>query len=197
MYYIFIFIGFILVYLFSYLFNYLRFNDKDYVINNIDNVILDDLKEKLNELSNSELLSDRYVLGKVISRDIYNFYEEIIINVDKEVNVGDGVLNSEGLIGVVSKIDKDRVYVKLLSSKYNVSVRINECYGNLSNGRIDMVDKKCNIKEGDKVVTSGLNNIIKDIYIGEVINVSEDELGLIIKVNLINNKYLNYVGVLT
>lgn len=196
-YYIFIFIGFIFVYLFSYLFNYLRFNDKEYVSNNTMKIELSNLKNKLDELSDSELLSNEYVLGKVMVRDIYSFYEEMIINVDDEVNIGDGVVNDEGLIGIVSKVDNDRVHVRLLTSKYNVSVRINDCYGNLSNGRIDMIDKKCNIKEGDNVVTSGLNNIIKDIYIGEVINVSEDELGLIIKVNLINNKYLNYVGVLT
>ena len=197
LYYFMVFIGVILTYLISYLFNYIRFNDIEYVSNKVDKVMVDDLRSKLNELSNSNLLSNGYVLGKVMVRDIYNFYEEIIINVDNEVNIGDGVLNSEGLIGIVSKIDNDRVYVRLLSSKYNVSVKINDCYGNLSNGYVDMVDKDCNIKEGDKVVTSGLNNIVKDIYVGEVMEVSEEELGLIIKVNLINNKYLNYVGVIT
>lgn len=192
-----VFIGVILTYLLSYLFNYVRFNDMEYVSNKVDKVMINDLRSKLNELSNSNLVNNGYVLGKVMVRDIYSFYEEIIINVDNEVNIGDGVLNSEGLIGIVSKIDNDRVYVRLLSSKYNVSVRINECYGNLSNGKVNMIDKECNINKGDKVVTSGLNNIIKDIYVGEVMEVSEDELGLIIDIKLINNKYLNYVGVIT
>lgn len=196
-YYFLIFISVILTYLLSYLFNYLRFNDMEYVSNKVDKVMVGDLRSKLNELSDSNLLDNGYVFGKVMVRDIYNFYEEIIINVNNEVNIGDGVLNSDGLIGIVSKIDKDKVYVRLLTSKYNVSVKINDCYGNLSNGKVDMVDKECNINKGDKVVTSGLNNIIKDIYVGEVINVLEDELGLNIDVKLVNNKHLNYVGVLT
>lgn len=197
MYYIFIFIGFILVYLFSYLFNYLKYNDMDYVSIKILQSKVNNLENSLDELSKSNLLDNGYILGKVLTRDIYNFYEEIIINVDSDIKIGSGVLNSEGLIGIVSDIKDDKVYVRLLTSKYNVSVKINECYGNLSNGIIDMVDKDCNINKGDKVVTSGLNNIIKDIYVGEVIDVSEEELGLIINVNLIDNKYLNYVGVLT
>ena len=195
-FYIIVGIFIVLSFMLGNIFSYLRFDDKKYVssyVLKLKNKELEDEVRELRKFVNSDLNEFSYVIGKVKYRDLYKFNEEIVIDV-RDVSKGDAVVNSEGLVGIVVS---DKGNVKLLTSTYNVSVSIGECYGNLSNGKVDMVDKECNIDKGDKVVTSGLNNIIKDIYIGEVINVSEDELGLIIKVNLINNKYLNYVGVLT
>ena len=55
------------------------------------------------------------------------------------------------------------------------------------------------IKEGDKVYTSGLTNITKDILIGTVSNITKDNLELeyIIEVTPAANFHnLNYVGVI-
>ena len=107
-------------------------------------------------------------------------------------------MNDEGLIGIVYKVDNNKSYIKLLSSNYNISVKINNTYGNLNKGTITMIDKYSSINVGDKVYTSGLDEVIGNIYIGEVISVSKDkdDLGKEIKIKYIDNTNLNYVAIL-
>ncbi|MGN1337907.1 MAG: rod shape-determining protein MreC [Candidatus Coprovivens sp.] len=177
------------------IFSYLRFDDKKYVssyVLGLKNKELEDEVRELRKFVNSDLNEFSYVIGKVKYRDLYDFNEEIVIDV-KDVSKGDAVVNSEGLVGIVVN---DKGNVKLLTSTYNVSVSIGECYGNLSNGSVDMVDKECNVREGDKVYTSGLGNIVKGIYVGSVSKVGSDSLGLVLDINLIDNSNLNYVGVI-
>ena len=52
-------------------------------------------------------------------------------------------------------------------------------------------------KVGDKVYTSGLTEIVGDIFVGEIEEVlmNEDGTAKMAKVNLLDNGYLNYVGV--
>lgn len=187
-----IFLFIIFAYLLSNIFSYIRYDDKDYID---DKLLVLENKELKDRLEGLEYFDKEYVVGKVLVRDLYDFYEEIVINVTEDVSVGDAVVNDEGLVGVVSKVD-NHVHVKLLTSNYKVSVSIGECYGNLSNGKVDMVDKECNIGIGDIVSTSGLNDISKGIYVGKVSKIDDDGLGLILDVNLIGNKHLNYVGVI-
>jgi cell shape-determining protein MreC len=167
----------------------------------ISNTAYSNLNQALNDASdnvlttidvNSDLNEFSYVIGKVKYRDLYKFNEEIVIDV-RDVSKGDAVVNSEGLVGIVVS---DKGNVKLLTSTYNVSVSIGECYGNLSNGSVDMVDKECNVREGDKVYTSGLGNVVKGIYVGSVSKVDNDSLGLVLSIDLIDNSNLNYVGVI-
>lgn len=177
------------------IFSYLRFDDKKYVssyVLKLKNKELEDEVRELRKFVNSDLNEFSYVIGKVKYRDLYKFNEEIVIDV-RDVSKGDAVVNSEGLVGIVVS---DKGNVKLLTSTYNVSVSIGECYGNLSNGSVDMVDKECNVREGDKVYTSGLGNIVKGIYVGSVSKVDNDSLGLVLDINLIDNSNLNYVGVI-
>lgn len=177
------------------IFSYLRFDDKKYVssyVLKLKNKELEDEVRELRKFVNSDLNDFSYVIGKVKYRDLYKFNEEIVIDV-RDVSKGDAVVNSEGLVGIVVS---DKGNVKLLTSTYNVSVSIGECYGNLSNGSVDMVDKECNVREGDKVYTSGLGNIVKGIYVGSVSKVDNDSLGLVLDINLIDNSNLNYVGVI-
>lgn len=180
------------MYFISNTFVFMRYDDKDYIN---DEFLFLENKELNNRLEGLEYFDKEYVVGKVLFRNLYKFYDEIVIDVNEDVSVGDAVINSEGLIGVVSKVDSN-VHVKLLTSNYKVSVSIGECYGNLSNAKVDMVDKECNISVGDIVSTSGLNDINKGIYVGKVSKIVEDGLGLILDVDLINNKHLNYVGVI-
>ena len=196
--YVVVFLFVIISYLLSDIFVYFRYDDKEYVDNKLLEIENIELKERYDELSNfidGDIKEFNYIIGKVKYRDMYRFYEEIIVNVN-DVDVGNAVVNSEGLIGVVSDNKDNNVSVRLLTSKYNVSVSVGECYGNLSNGKVDMIEKECNVSVGDKLYTSGLNDIVKGIYVGEVSNIVEDELGLILEVKLIDNRNLNYVGVI-
>lgn len=194
-FYIIVGIFIVLSFMLGNIFSYLRFDDKKYVssyVLGLKNKELEDKVRELRKFVNSDLNEFSYVIGKVKYRDLYKFNEEIVIDV-RDVSKGDAVVNSEGLVGIVVS---DKGNVKLLTSTYNVSVSIGECYGNLSNGSVDMVDKECNVREGDKVYTSGLGNIVKGIYVGSVSKVDNDSLGLVLDINLIDNSNLNYVGVI-
>lgn len=194
-FYIIVGIFIVLSFMLGNIFSYLRFDDKKYVssyVLGLKNKELEDEVRELRKFVNSDLNEFSYVIGKVKYRDLYKFNEEIVIDV-RDVSKGDAVVNSEGLVGIVVS---DKGNVKLLTSTYNVSVSIGECYGNLSNGSVDMVDKECNVSVGDKVYTSGLGNIVKGIYVGSVSKVGNDSLGLVLDINLIDNSNLNYVGVI-
>lgn len=194
-FYIIVGIFIVLSFMLGNIFSYLRFDDKKYVssyVLGLKNKELEDEVRELRKFVNSDLNEFSYVIGKVKYRDLYKFNEEIVIDV-RDVSKGDAVVNSEGLVGIVVS---DKGNVKLLTSTYNVSVSIGECYGNLSNGSVDMVDKECNVSVGDKVYTSGLGNIVKGIYVGSVSKVDNDSLGLVLDINLIDNSNLNYVGVI-
>ena len=197
-FYVVIFLSVIISYLLSNLFVYFKYDDKEYIddkLLEIENIELKNKYEELSKFVNGDIKNFNYVIGKVKYRDLYSFYEKVVINVS-DVDMGDAVVNSEGLIGVVTDINDNNVSVRLLTSKYNVSVSVGECYGNLSNGKVDMIEKECNVSVGDNIYTSGLNDIVKGIYVGEVSNIIEDELGLILGVKLIDNRNLNYVGVI-
>lgn len=194
-FYIIVGIFIVLSFMLGNIFSYLRFDDKKYVssyVLKLKNKELEDEVRELRKFVNSDLNDFSYVIGKVKYRDLYKFNEEIVIDV-RDVSKGDAVVNSEGLVGIVVS---DKGNVKLLTSTYNVSVSIGECYGNLSNGKVTMIDKECNVREGDKVYTSGLGNIVKGIYVGSVSKVDNDSLGLVLDINLIDNSNLNYVGVI-
>ena len=194
-FYIVVGIFIVLSFMLGNIFSYLRFDDKKYVssyVLGLKNKELEDKVRELRKFVNSDLNEFSYVIGKVKYRDLYKFNEEIVIDV-RDVSKGDAVVNSEGLVGIVVS---DKGNVKLLTSTYNVSVSIGECYGNLSNGKVTMIDKECNVREGDKVYTSGLGNIVKGIYVGSVSKVDNDSLGLVLDINLIDNSNLNYVGVI-
>lgn len=181
---------------------YIKYKDKEIIENEalkkeleVLKIELDNIKESLNiKVDNLD-----YQMAKVISRDIYHFNDEIVINLgEKEVEIGDAVINSEGLIGVVTKTMKNRSIVTLVTGSYNISVEINGTYGNLHNNIVDLLDKYANIKSGDKVYTSGLTNIPKGILIGSINEVNEDKEGLGLNgvVELLNNDNINYVAVL-
>ena len=153
-----------------------------------------ELKKELKKLSNIDYKEG--IVSKVIVRDLYSFYDEIILNVGGDkVNEKDVVIVEDSLVGIVYKVNKNTSKVRLLSSDFNISVRINDVYGNFNNGIVTMIDKYSDIKKGDLVYTSGLDDVLGDIYIGKVSSVSEDKenLGLIVEVDYKDNYDLNYV----
>ncbi len=185
---------------FGYYLSYLRYKDEEYV--NIEALKLE--KEELQK-DNEELYALTNVekpatyIARVGIRNIHNFYEEILLeNKGYDVKVGDPVMNSEGLVGVIAEVG-DNIKVNLTTSNISVSVLVNGTYGTFHNGRITMIDKNASIQEGDKVYTSGLTSIPEGIYVGEITKVLPDaeNLGIEAKIKLVNTSHLNYVSIYT
>lgn len=184
----------------NYLFNYLKYNNKE----EVDIAVLqqenDILRDEIKSLKKIESLDNSYVIARVILREIHNFYNEIIINVgSNKVNVGDPVINEEGLVGIISEVNKSEANVKLLSSNLSLSVKVDDTYGNLKGKKVDLLDKYSELKVGDIITTSGLTNIPGGIYVGKIKRVKMDEnnLGKELEVELVDNQDLIYVGVLS
>ncbi len=196
-----IFIFLFLIFLITsggYYLSYLRYNDKeliDYEALKIENDELRALKN-LDYLQNIE---NTYLVGRVITRDIHDFYHEVIINLgqDDGIKEGSAVINSEGLIGITYKVMEHKTIVKLLTSDYNISVKINDTYGNLNNGTISLLDKYNTLNEGDEVYTSNYGGLPNDIYIGKVTKILPDseKLGCLAQIDLVDNRHLNYIAV--
>lgn len=179
--------------------NYFKYKDYEYVDMNSLSIINNDLSNRINEIEEINNLSKSdysYGIERVLYRDIYNISNQFIVK-NNNYSVGDIVLNSNGLIGIVNLVDDGRCYIENLNNDMNISVKINDYYGVLNNSVISMLDKYSDIKEGDKVYTSGLTNIYGDIYVGDVIKVymssNELEKMAIIKLNDYSN--INYVSV--
>lgn len=189
---------FLFIYVMSYFISFIRYDDKEIV--NVRGVLVENgiLKNELLELADVSFTSG--VVGKVILRDLYSFYDEVILNVGSSNGIvkNSAVIDNNGLIGIVYDVRDNISYVKLLSSNYNVSVSVNGIYGNYNNGIVTMIDKYSDISVGDVIYTSGLDGLVKGIYVGTVskIELDEDGLGKELKINYIDNKNLNYVYVL-
>lgn len=192
------FIGLLFVIYVGYLIDFVKYNNYDSVMLNTLKIENDNLRKKVIDLETDLNLKSNgdFIISRVLIRDIYKFYDEIIID-SNNVSIGDAVINEEGLIGIVSDIRNDKSIVALLTSDVNVSVSINGVYGVLQNGVVSMLDKYSKINVGDKVYTSGLTLVPGGIYVGEVVSVDEtgDGLGLVAKVKIISNNDLNYVGI--
>ena len=194
-------ISFILLFIFlyglSYFSSYIKYKDRYYV--ELDGLRLENqlLKKELNDLVNINY--EEGIIAKVILRDMYSFYDELVINVGGKdnINIYDSVICNGSLVGIVTKVNDKTSNVKLISSNYNISVKIGNTYGNLNKGIVTMIDKYSDISVGDLVYTSGLDNILSDIYIGKVKDISLDEDGLSYKVIIEyeDNCNLNYVYV--
>lgn len=145
--------------------------------------------------------------GKIILRDIYEFYDEITINVGTSsgIKVQDLVINELGVIGVIKEAHKNSSVVELLTNQdMELSVRVGSSYGILSSKDEKIIIKniKLNetIKEGDTVYTSGLTSIPKDIKIGTIKSISKDNLELeyILEVESLSRlEDINYVAILS
>jgi len=178
----------------------------NYICNN-NNLYYEDEYKKISNLLNIEIINNKIIYSKIISRDIYGFYDKVIINKGSNNNIkkGDIVINEKGLIGLINKVNKNSSEVKLITnSDTSISVKINNSYGILKskNNKLYVenikLDKEINIE--DKVYTSGLTDIPEGIIIGAVSKVNKDSLELeyIIDINSSNNfNNIKYVGVIT
>lgn len=198
---------------------YILFLSKDFIFGYVDNTdklinVVTDEKlnyyqeeyKKMQKLLNINYYDYNVIYSKVVLRDIYAFYKEIVIG--KGSNDGikkqDIVINDLGVIGVVNEVNKNSSVVMLLTnSDTQLSVKINDSYGMLTSVDNKIVVKNIKldkeIKEGDLVYTSGLTNIPGNVLVGKVISVAKDNLELeyIINVESASNlQNINYVAVI-
>ena len=156
--------------------------------NDIDvNYIMDDYTKHL-ESEYNELLKINNIdynanlnitISRILYRDIYDYHNYITIYKGSNAGIKENmvVINDLGLVGVITDVSENNSRVRLITSnESNISVKINESYGILkvSNGTLIVSDLSNydNISVGDKIYTSGIGNLIGDIYIGEVSNIS-------------------------
>ena len=153
-------------------------------------VLYYDLKDKYNDLAtkNNILYDDYSILGAaVIQRNIYSFFDEIIINrgSNDNIKVDDAVVNSDGLVGVVSKVYEEYSVVNLITNDdFNISVKINDSYGTYNNGIVSNIINYDEVNVGDYIYTSGLTNVVGSIYIGRVDSISLDKYEIEKKINV-------------
>ncbi len=177
---------------------YLLFLCKDPILGRINNQedlnqVIADLKieyykkeyEDMAKIIDVDTKDYDVIYSRVLFRDIYQFYDEFTISKGSidGVEKKDLVLSDLGVVGIISRVNKNTSTVLMLTSpEIELSVKIGDAYGILTSEDKKIIvknialDKK--MKVNDKVYTSGLTNIPGDILIGEVKEVSTDSLEL-------------------
>ena len=134
-------------------------NNKDDIANSKctleNNSIIKDYEKLLNFMNLTENKQE-LIYSKVITREIYEFYDKITITKNENDNIkkGDIVISEYGLIGTISKVNKNSCEVSLITSNdTNISVKVGESYGILysKNHKLKIKNMKIegSIKEGD------------------------------------------------
>lgn len=167
----------------------------------------------LKKLSKIDYKGYSLVYGNVICRNKLYWFDEFTIDIgsNNKVRVNDAVIGTDGLIGKVKSVSKNIAVVSLITSntKMKTSVMINTSKGNKTglitgykDGFLEVlgITNYDGVKLKDKVYTSGLGNLPRGIYIGEVSLVKEDSYGVsnilyIKSMQDMNDIY--FVGVLT
>ena len=149
------------------------------------------------------LSSSSYVKSKLALRNIYDFYDFIIINTDTLVKEGSAVINEKGLIGIVNSVDGNTAKV-ILTTAGSISVKVNNSFGLLNEYDkknkqfiIHNINNYEDIRKGDEVVTSGLSKIDGNIKIGKVKKVDIKGIEKLVYVEpYVNYDTINYVYVI-
>ncbi len=144
------------------------------------------------------------VLARIALRDMYDFYDTLEISTDFLVKEGSAVVNESGLVGIIESANKNTAKVRLITGKSNLSVKIGESYGLINGftkeGQIVVrnINNYANIKEGDEVVTSGLQNIDAGLLVGHVQLTKIDGVEQLVYITpSVDFDNLNYLMVLT
>jgi len=187
--------GILLIFLLVFLFKENIYNllIKTSNIEKIDQTIVEtksnyyekEYKELINSLDLSIIDKYQYQYSKIIYRDIYEFYNEITILKGKNSNIHkkSAVINENGLIGTITKVNKNSSVVSLITNKdSNISIKVNESYGILkySNNSliITSINNYENITVGSVIYTSGLGKLPEGIKIGKVESITTNNLGI-------------------
>lgn len=176
---------------------------KSYVIQkNVNGSLEKEIEELKNILElNKSLTEYDTVSSTVLSRNKSYWFNTLTIDKGKNSGIRKDMIavTKDGLVGKISKVSENSSEVKLISSddiNYKISVCISTETGDtyaILNGysyktgllKIGGVDKTYHLKEGDRVVTSGLGGREpRGIFIGTVKKITDD------KYNLSKNIYL-------
>lgn len=207
--YIILLIVFLLIIFGSNINAFLRSFDNNLNSNNINNNYCTSLENDYNELlkiNDFKITSElNLVVSKVMLRDIYEFSDTLTIykGTNAGIKEGNAVITDKGLIGVVSKVNKESSVVELITNKSsNISVRIGSSYGilNMQDNSLIVSDLSMydDVFIGEEVYTSGIGNLPGDIYIGNVIDIKANntEIEKILEVSpVVDLSMVNYVMV--
>ena len=183
--------------------------DNNLNTDNINNFYCTSLENNYNELlkiNNFKITSEfNLVVSKVMLRDIYEFSNNLTIykGSNDGIKEGNAVITDKGLIGVISKVNKENSIVELITNKSsNISVRINSSYGILNMQGDSLIVSNLSMYDdvfvGQDIYTSGIGNLPGDIYIGKVkdIKTNNTEIEKILEVSqAVDLSTLNYVMV--
>lgn len=156
------------------------------------------LEKENNELRKNLELKEKnndYVIGEITNHTAKNWFNivEISKGYDDGIKKEDAVINSEGLVGFVSKVSGKMSEVKLLTSvsednMLSVTIETNDgaIAGVLNDYdaktglfKVDGLMSKNTILAGDKVTLSGYDNeTYKGIYVGMVVKEQTSNYGL-------------------
>lgn len=171
--------------------------DESYIIQkNVNESLEKEIEELKAQLKlNSTLTEYTPINATILSRNKSYWFNTLTIDKGKKHGIKKdmAVITSAGLIGKISKVSNLSSEIKLITSNdvnYKVSVAIKtsnrETYGIL-NGydkdnnmiKISGIDRSINVKEKDKVTTSGLGGVFPaGIYVGEVKKIVNDKYDL-------------------
>lgn len=193
--YIFLLIIFLVIISRNSLVNLINNTLKSFFIkdNNIEinylNSEINRLKNEYNNLldfKNNININEDYYISNVYKNN-YSF-DKLIIN-GTNYNINDEVLNNEGLIGFISKINDKYSEIKYIYNS-RVPVKINNEYGKIIDSDKDnnlIVSEIVNVNINDPVYS------INNSYIGKVIKVENNNLNKKITIKTIDLSNINYV----
>ena len=173
---------------------------------------IDNLKEAL-EL-NDTITDYKEINAEVVNRNVGAWYNTLNINKGSKSGIKEGmaVVVNKGLIGKVINVGNFTSTVKLLSTdelSNKISVKIEQddksIYGLLVSYNkkkniylIEGISDNTEIKNGSKVVTTGLSEIFPSgILIGEVKNVTKDKYDLARAVEVTPSVNFNDINIVT
>ena len=147
------------------------------------------LKKEYNNLldfKNNININEDYYISNVYKNN-YSF-DKLIIN-GTNYNINDEVLNNDGLIGFISKINDKYSEIKYIYNS-RVPVKINNEYGKIIDSDIDnnlIVSEVENVNINDKVYS------VNNSYIGKVIKIDNNNLNKKLPIKTIDVSNINYV----
>lgn len=198
-----------IIYLLGNIFSYMRKDNRYELMENTYKARIASLEKSMLEyeagLGNLKVFDHtNAVLAKLAVRNVYDFYNYLIVATAYPVENGSAVVNEDGFVGVVSDASKKTAKVDLLTGKLNLSVRIGNVYGMLdeydeaSNLMIvHNINSHKDIKETDEVLTSGLQELAKDLLVGTVAKIETRGVEKLVYVEpAVDYSNLNYLMVL-
>lgn len=131
--------------------------------------------------------SSRILIAELIKINLSPFSNKIVINKGKKENlfIGQTVIDSKGILGQVSELNEDFSIVTLITDPGHALLGINPrtdkkiVISGTGDNRVlqaEFISLNEDVKEGDYLITSGLDNIFPEGYlIGEITKIKKDE----------------------